>query len=61
MKIFAIKSYTNYGEMVILIVAEDEAEARAIADKNEYVWEGYDIAEVDTTTKGVVFMGGGEN
>lgn len=60
LKLFAVRSYTNYGETVCLFNAESEAEARTMADNDAWVWDGYEIEEVDTHTKGKVFFGGGE-
>lgn len=60
MKLFAVTSYTNYGETITIIAAENEEEARAFVDKDYGVWQDYDIEEINTTKKGKVFSGGGD-
>ena len=59
MKTYAIISMTNYGETILLVNAENEDEARSIAEKDDRCWEGYSIEEIDTKASGVVFFGGG--
>ena len=60
MKTFATRSWTNYGEVIHLINANTEEEARSIADDCDTVWDYYQIEEVSTTIHGIVFIGGGD-
>lgn len=52
MKTFLVKSATNYGEVVHVVNAKDETDVRNIVLNNDGVWDGYDIEEVDTHTRG---------
>ncbi|MBD3405048.1 MAG: hypothetical protein GF411_02795 [Candidatus Lokiarchaeota archaeon] len=61
MNTYLIRSHTNYGEVVHIINAENEAEVREFASKCNTVWDGYDIEEVDTKTRGIVAIGGGDS
>lgn len=60
MNTYLIRSYTNYGEVVHIINAEAEGEARKIADRSSCVWEGYDIEKIDTKSRGIVAVAGGD-
>lgn len=60
MKIFLVKSQTNYGEVVHLVRATDETHVRNLVLNNDEVWDGYLIEEVDTSGIGILAKGGGE-
>jgi len=60
MNTYLVKSATNYGELVHVVNADDEDEVRRIVAKCNDVWGGYEIEMVDTTTKGVVAVGGAD-
>jgi len=60
MKTYLVKSQTNYGETVAVVNAENETEVRNIVLNNEYVWDGYEIEEVDTKTRGIITFAGGD-
>lgn len=49
MKLFLIDWRTNYGMDAIVMEANNEEEARAIADKMTTVWTGYSINEIRLT------------
>ena len=59
MKPYIVTSDTNYGETVVIIIAHDEEDARWIAEKDNRVWSGYSIKEIDTQIRGVAAFGGG--
>lgn len=59
MKTYLVVSDTNYGTVVHVINARNEAEVREIADGQDCVWEGYELIELDTETPGVVVEAGG--
>jgi hypothetical protein len=59
MKIFVVTSSTNYGDVIYIINAEDEQEARETAKKSG-AWDYFSIEELDCETRGLVFAGGGE-
>lgn len=58
MKIYLIRSQTNYGEWCHIINAEDEAEAKRIATEKG-AWEGFTIEEIDTVAEGLITTCGG--
>jgi hypothetical protein len=60
MKTYAITSHTDYGDVILIINADDIHNVRQVADDNDCVWVGYNVEEIDTTKKGVVFIGGGD-
>lgn len=60
MKTYAITNYTNYGETILIINANSMNEALEIGKKDNRLWSDCDIKEIDTTTEGVVFYGGGD-
>ena len=53
MKTYIIESSTNYGLYVHIVNAETPEEAKAIA-LVEGAWDGCDVHEICTTTKGLV-------
>ncbi len=57
---YLVKSQTNYGEVVHVVNANDETEVRNIVLNNDEVWDGYAIEKVDTNTKGIVAVAGGD-
>lgn len=60
MKTFVITSYTNYGQVIDIVNANNLEEANNIANQDKTIWKGFDIEELDTTTLGNVFTGGGD-
>lgn len=60
MKTYVVRSATNYGEMVIIVNADDKQEVRDLVARNPYAWEGYTIEELNTSVKGITFFGGGD-
>jgi hypothetical protein len=56
MKTFILCSDTNYDLSVTIVNAESEEEVRNLVKDNKYVWLGYNINEIDTKTKGIVFQ-----
>jgi len=60
MKTFLVKSYTNYGEVVHVVNADNETEARTVADGRDDVWEGYEVEELSRDLRGVVAVAGGD-
>lgn len=61
MRMYAIKSWTNYGETVMLVNAENIEEVNKIVKNDGRVWDDHEIEEVDTKTLGIVFFGGGDS
>lgn len=57
MKTFIVNWQTNYGLSVMLINSDDIESAKIIA-KEKGAWNGFEIEEVDTITKGVTFFEG---
>jgi hypothetical protein len=57
---YLVKSATNYGEVVHIVNAEDEDDVRNIVLNNDEVWDGYEIEKVDTTTRGIIAVAGGD-
>lgn len=60
MNTYLVKSATNYGEVVHVVNAENEDDIRNIVLNNDEVWDGYEIEQVDTVTKGIVAVVGGD-
>lgn len=60
MDTYLVKSATNYGEVVHVVNADDETEVRNIVLNNDEVWDGYEIEKLDTGTKGIVAVAGGD-
>jgi hypothetical protein len=57
-KTYLIKSYTNYDLMVHVVNADSPEEARALAGTHKPApWDGAEIVEIDTKTRGVVAYG----
>jgi len=59
MTVFAVKSQTNYGEVIYLVNALTKETAIGYAEKAG-AWDNSEAEEVDTSKFGVVFIGGGE-
>ena len=59
MKTYLVKSWTNYGERVHIINAENEEDVKNIAEACDQVLSGYEIEEVDTEQRGIVAVAGG--
>jgi hypothetical protein len=59
MKTFITKSWTNYGEVVHIVNAENEDLAGTLAEEHG-AWDGYEIEELDTTKEGLVGIYGGD-
>ena len=55
MKTYIASWDTNYGLSVIVINANNKEDAKKIAEEKG-AWDGYDIDELDTSSKGVVFF-----
>lgn len=60
MNTYLVKSITNYGEVVHVVNATDEDDVRNIVLNRADVWDGYEIEKVDTITRGVVTVAGGD-
>ena len=60
LKTYLLRSFTNYGEVVHVVNAENEDEVRKVALNHPGVWEGYSIEELNTVTKGIVAVAGGD-
>lgn len=60
MKTFMLRSSTNYGELVHIVNADNEDEARNLVKDDHTVWDGYKIEEINTNVKGVVCVGGAD-
>ena len=60
MNTYLVRSATNYGEVVHVVVAVDEDDVRDIVSGRERVWEGYEIEEINTNNRGVVVVIGGD-
>ena len=55
MKLYAITSYTNYGDLVHIVKAESEKEAIIMA-KEDGAWDDFDINELNyDIEKGVLY------
>ena len=59
MKTYIVRSYTNYGEVVHIINADDEKDAGDMA-KEYGAWDDCDVEEIDTATRGLSCVGGGD-
>ena len=60
MSTFLVLSSTNYGEVVHVVNAEDEDDVRNIVLNNDGVWDGNKIQMVDTNTRGIAAVVGGD-
>lgn len=60
MNTYLVKSATNYGEVVHVVNAENEDDVAEIVSDNNGIWNGYEIEKVDTTTRGIVAVAGGD-
>lgn len=71
MKTYIVTYYTNYGEYVWVICAENKEKLNETIkhyQNNDIKWGGYthgigdyfDIQEIDNTKEGVLFIGGGD-
>lgn len=60
MKTFTLKAMSNYGELVYIVNAETETDALEIVRKDNTTWDVDEVEELDTHTKGLVFIGGGD-
>jgi hypothetical protein len=54
MKTFIVTWRTNYGLGVMLINSDNIESAKIIAKENN-AWNGFEIEEIDTVTKGFTF------
>lgn len=50
MKTFIVTYSHNYGLGVAIINSPSIEEAKIIANNSNYIWDGYNIEELDTTT-----------
>ena len=55
MKTYTVSWYTNYGLSVMVINASSKEGVEKIVEE-EVAWDGYEIDELDTTSKGMVFL-----
>ena len=60
MNTYLVKSQTNYGEVVHVVNAMDEADVDSIVLNDSSVWAGYEIELINTTERGVISIAGGE-
>jgi len=51
MKAFIFSYSTNYNLGVAIIYAESKELAIEMADKSNYIWENYNILEIDLTSE----------
>lgn len=49
MKTFIVTYQHNYGLGVAIINSSSLENAKIIADNSDYIWEGYNIEELDTS------------
>ena len=58
MKMYAIRSWTNDGETIMLVNADNIEAVNKIVKDDDRVWDDHEVDEIDTKTSGVVFFNG---
>ena len=60
LKTYLVLSYTNYGETVTVFNAKGEDDLKEMIEKSLYVWDEYDIVELETGVRGEIGNYGGD-
>lgn len=60
MKTYIVKSFTNYGEVVHIVNAENLDDLSTIVSADDTIWDNPNIEELDMSVHGVVAIGGGD-